>query len=473
MARGPLFTERDALRMSLTDEAGVTLRGPRNGRQTEWKMPTRARWYPLYEEDEDFRLWFDNLSRGSPTTAIERGRVLYRFLGLMGWSLDELTSQIKSDGDGFEKLLMSYVGELERKGYAPGTIENYLKSVKSWANWHGVRFVRQIKISNRNSTPTLDFEEVPTVRQVEDIRISATPRGRICVGGVAYGGLRPEVLGHQHLKDGLKLGDLPELDIEALEFETFPTLVVVRPELSKAGHKYRTFFPQETCRDILAYLEKRISYGEVLTEKSAIASVNPNLRRGQWGYDSDPENRYIRATIVSRDIRRAMRPTYSYRPYVLRSYFSTRLLMAVSDRVLDNNYRIYWMGQKGSMAARYSSNKAMLPDDLVENMREAYRRSLRYLLGETLNEDDLRRKQMLDTARILGYGDEKLAKLKEILERSRTVEEAVEEFRKLEEKPNNGDYDVVSGEAEMLRRLEEGWTLVRELNGDKFLMKRN
>jgi hypothetical protein len=169
-----------------------------------------------------------------------------------------------------------------------------------------------------------------------------------------------------------------------------------------------------------------------------------------------------------------MRPTYSYRPYVLRSYFSTRLLVAVSDGVLDNNYRVYWMGHKGQMSARYSSNKAMLPDDLIENMREAYSRSLRSLLGGTLNEDALRRKQMLDTARILGYGDEKLARLKEILERSRTVDEAVEEFRKLEEqpKPING-YEVASGEAEMLKRLNEGWILERGLNGDKYLMKRN
>jgi len=460
--------------MDLPNGDRVSLRGPRNGIQTEWRMPTRAKWYPLYEEDEDFRLWFDNLSRGSPTTAIERARVLYRFLRLKGWTLDELTNRIKGDRDGFEKLLISFVGQQEKTGYAPGTIENYLKSVKSWANWHGVNFVRQIKISNRNSTPTLDEEKVPTVRQVQDIRSSAAPRGRICVGAVAYGGMRPQVLGHQNLKDGLKLGDLPELDIDSLEFETFPTLVVVRPELSKAGHKYRTFFPKETCRDIVAFLEKRLSYGEVLTEKSALASVNPNLRRGQWGYESDPENRHIRTTIVSRDIRSAMRPTYGYRPYVLRSYFSTRLLMAVSDGVLENQFRTYWMGHAGTMAARYSSNKSMLPEDLVENMRESYRRSRRYLLGDTVNEDELRRKQMLDTARMLGFGEEKLAKLTEILERTRTVDEAVEEFQKLREqpKPSNGGYDVVSGEDEMLRRLEEGWTLERELNGDKFLMKK-
>uniref|UniRef100_A0A6M3M3X6 Putative integrase family protein n=1 Tax=viral metagenome TaxID=1070528 RepID=A0A6M3M3X6_9ZZZZ len=461
--------------MDLPIEVEVSLRGPRSGEKTEWRMPTRARWYPLYEEDEDFKLWFDNNARGSPTTAIERARVLFRFIRLMGWSLDELTDQIKDDRDRFEKLLMSFVGQQEKAGYAPGTISSYIKAVKSWTNWHSVQLVRKIKISNGNSTPTLDDEKVPTVHQVQDIRSSATPRGRICVGAVAYGGMRPQVLGHQHYKDGLELRDLPELDIESLKFETFPTLVVVRPELSKTGHKYRTFFPKETCRDIVAFLEKRLSHGENLTERSALASVNPNLKRGQWGYDHDPENRHIRETIVSRDIRTAMRPLYDYRPYVLRSYFSTRLLMAVSDGVLDNQFRTFWMGHSGTMAARYSSNKSVLPEDLIENMREAYRRSRRYLLGDTLNEDDLRRKQMLDTARMLGFGEEKLSKLKEVLERSRTVDEAVEEFQKLREppKPSNGGYDIVTGEAEMLKKLNEGWSLERGLDGDKFLMKRN
>ena len=56
-------------------------RDPRNDvNRVEWNMPVGARWYPLYENSEDFRLWFENLARGAPTMAIERARVLYRFM---------------------------------------------------------------------------------------------------------------------------------------------------------------------------------------------------------------------------------------------------------------------------------------------------------------------------------------------------------------------------------------------------------
>jgi integrase len=282
-----------------------------------------------------------------------------------GLTLEDLTDQVKGDRDGLEKRLMGFVGQQERDGYAPGSIENYLKSVRSWANWHGVELVRKIKISNRTSTPTLDSEEVPTVQQVLDIRSAATPRGRICVGAVAYGGLRPESLGHQRIKDGIKLGDLPELDVEEMKFTKVPALMIVRPEVSKAGHKYRTFLPKETCRDILAYLEKRIEMNEQLAGDSPLVAVELSNKNKGWRMAQNPENLHIVTAVVSRDIRSAMRPTYSYRPYVLRSFFSTRLLMAVSDGVLDNNYRIYWMGHAGQMSAKYSSNKAMLPDDLI------------------------------------------------------------------------------------------------------------
>ncbi|GAG08252.1 unnamed protein product, partial [marine sediment metagenome] len=207
---------------------------------------------------------------------------------------------------------------------------------------------------------------------------------------------------------------------------------------------------------------------------SPLVAVHGAMRRKGWRARNGTESGHIVTTVVSRDIRSAMRPVYDYRPYVLRSYFSTRLLMAVSDRILDNNYRVYWMGHSGQMAARYSSNKAILPPDLIESMRAAYQRSRRYLLGDTMNEESLRRKQMLDTARMLGYGEEKMRKLTEILERARTADEAAEEFRKLGEqpKPGNGSYEIVTGESVMLGRLSEGWTLERELNDDRFLVKR-
>lgn len=55
---------------------------------------------------------------------------------------------------------------------------------------------------------------IPSREQVSEILRNASIRGRICIGGLAYAGLHPESLGHQRFSDGIKMGDLPELDLK-------------------------------------------------------------------------------------------------------------------------------------------------------------------------------------------------------------------------------------------------------------------
>jgi hypothetical protein len=64
---------------------------------------------------------------------------------------------------------------------------------------------------------------------------------------------------------------------------------------------------------------------------------------------------------------------------VLRSYFDTQLMLAESKGLVLRDYRKFWMGQKGNIENRYTTNKAMLPEDVIEDMREAYTRSQEYL----------------------------------------------------------------------------------------------
>ena len=43
------------------------------------------------------------------------------------------------------------------------------------------------------------------------------------------------------------------------------------------------------------------------------------------------------------------------------------------------DYRIFWMGHRGDMENRYTTNRQRLPEQVVEDMREAYRRSEEFL----------------------------------------------------------------------------------------------
>lgn len=66
---------------------------------------------------------------------------------------------------------------------------------------------------------------------------------------MAFSGLRPQVLGDISCMDGLEIRDLPEMKIAGKEvvFVMVPSMVVVRPALSKAKHRYFTFLTHEGC----------------------------------------------------------------------------------------------------------------------------------------------------------------------------------------------------------------------------------
>ena len=44
-----------------------------------------------------------------------------------------------------------------------------------------------------------------------------------------------------------------------------------------------------------------------------------------------------------------------------------------------HDFRIFFMGHKGSIESRYTTNKGRLPDALVDEMRDAFGRSEEYL----------------------------------------------------------------------------------------------
>jgi len=66
------------------------------------------------------------------------------------------------------------------------------------------------------------------------------------------------------------------------------------------------------------------------------------------------------------------------RPYVLRAYFSITLDIAESKGLISHPWRQFIMGHKGDIEARYSTNKR-LPPDIIDEMRESYSKSIRFL----------------------------------------------------------------------------------------------
>lgn len=315
-------------------------------------------------KDADFRRWIDNVKRGSATYG-------YEMLRRMGY----VERRFKKSPKDFAKMnqkqatnfVLDLVGELESEKKSGSYISNITKAIRSWLDYNGIQIQQKIKISNRDDLTRFADERPPMPQELRQILNAGDLRIKTACAIVGFSGTRIETLGDYLGDDGLKIKDFPEMKIkkETIEFDEIPTMVVIRKSLSKTKRQYFTFLSEEGCEYLKQGLELRLRKGEKLTPDSPIITPTRSHLRGQ----------HIRTTNVGDLMRKAIRKAgFQWRPYVLRRYFDTRLMMAESDGLIIHDWRVFFMGHKGSMEAVYTVNKG-LPKDTIEKMRQAYKKS--------------------------------------------------------------------------------------------------
>lgn len=426
-------------------------------------------------EDEDVRRWYENLRRGSKLTADVRLRRLHLFCKQHGTSPQDLVSSGKENTRKLEDLLHDCVSEMESKGYAPGYIDNTIKAIRSWLSYNYIELKRKIKIANATIPLTLQNEKIPSKNELKDILNAATRRGRASISLMAFAGLRPQVLGKDDGSDALRISDIPDLVIEGNEihFTRIPAMILVRPSLSKARHKYITFLTGQGCQYLLGYLKSRITDGESLASDSPVIAVNK-------GYDQKggrASNPILTTKSITAEIREAICSVTKARPYVLRSYFDTQLLLAESHGRIAHAYRQFFMGHKGDMESRYTTNKGRLSDEMIEDMRRAFQQSEQFLSTEEIQEKD--KKELLlemwrEQAKLYGINPLKI-KIEKQRDESKTfgLEDEILAIKDAIVKSREERYEgKLVSEDELIRYVQQGWDIVKELQNGKVLVRK-
>ncbi|MGH2638775.1 MAG: hypothetical protein ACRDF4_05760, partial [Rhabdochlamydiaceae bacterium] len=202
------------------------------------------------ETDPNFKRWYSNNHKGSVIAAEIHLRNLGKFCRTIGKTPKEY---IELPQDEMENLAQDYAESLENainpktnKPYSPGYIQNCLDSIRNWATWNRKQFQRTIKVANANATPSLEEERVPTPDELRRVLYGdKTPiRTRASIALISFSGCRPEVQGNYLGIDGLKIKDLPEMEITEtgeIKFKKIPTIVIVRDVISKIRKQYFTF----------------------------------------------------------------------------------------------------------------------------------------------------------------------------------------------------------------------------------------
>jgi len=420
-------------------------------------MNNQIREYSDLLEDKDIKRWYDNVARGSRITADIYLRRLGNFHKTYKKTPKEL---IKLSEKSIYNLLLDVVGDMENKKLSGSYIASIMKAIKSWLVFNGKDIKRKIKIKGVQETPTLQNERVPTQPELKQIFLAGDEKTRTACALVAHSGLRIQVLGNYRGDDGLKISDFPELEIKEnkVEFRKIPTLIRVRPTLSKTGKEYLTFLSEEGCEYLKAYLEMRLR-AEKLTENSAI--ITPKKA----------EKEFITSINVGDSIRKALRKSgFPWRPYVLRSYFDTQMMIAESKGLIIRDYRTFFMGHKGDIEHVYTLNKKRLPENIVESLRESYKKAQKYLQTmETGKEEEITKsfkKQLLLVAGFknseiddnqLGLGDEEFQKLVR--------------GKLLKSMENNGVKQKIIPSAHIENYITQGWEFVSNLPDDRAVIR--
>jgi hypothetical protein len=311
-------------------------------------------------------------------------------------------------------LLQDHVTWMEEKGRAPQYIETTLTALKSWLRHHDVEIKRKIRIANTESTPTLENERVPDAAEMAEVASRASLREGATISLIAKAGVRPEVLGNHDATDGLTMKDLPDIAVVqgvAICMRT-PALVIVRRTLSKTRHQYFTFLSASGTKRLLAYLNDRLARGEALTAETPV--ISPDSRH-MYGRGANSGKKFLETQVICKTIRNTLRPRFQWRPYIFRAYFDTQLLIAESRGRVAHDFRVFWMGHKGSIEAKYTTNKGILPEALINEMREAFKRSEEFLDLEGANQDPLIKQKETIQAAIDKASPEQLGKMQEML----------------------------------------------------------
>ncbi len=132
------------------------------------------------------------------------------------------------------------------------------------------------------------------------------------------------------------------------------------------------------------------------------------------------------------------------------------------------------------MSAHYSTNRNNLPEDLIESMRKAYQKTLPYLVGGGRDEDALRRKMLIDAARLYGLPDNQVQQIEQMLGNADSVDDAIREITRagitiipsvesqkkarVELELSHGDYVFVNSGAQLAKYLNDGYEWVREVS---------
>lgn len=424
----------------------------------------------------EVRGWYEGRLLRSRLSADTYLRQLGLFVERLDLDANAMVEMARLEPDRLRGLLTQLAADQKRSGLLDSYISKSFGGLRSWFEFRHVPFDGYPKLAVVKGQ-SLTAERVPTPEELGRVLDRLSPRGRVTALLMAHSGLRPGAIGGYGAEDGLRLQDLKELKLgKRPQFSKTPFVIRVPASLSKTRVDYTTFGTAQLASALLAYLGQRRDRGEKLLGSSPVvapAETRGVARKSQEA--SEYGDGFLTTKAVVEEIRAALQATtpegVTWRPYVLRAYCSTRLMLAEGSGKITRDLREAILGHEGGVAARYNVGKRW-GDDLLNEARAAYQRCEPFLSTSGVGSSDSR---LDDLLRIIG---EKAGIPKEQVasktqnELADAVIQLLRDQRKASPEPApqvHHQRAVLSGEVDLL--LQQGWRFVSPLGPDRAVLE--
>lgn len=155
----------------------------------------------------------------------------------------ELVAKIKSEELDIYQTLRSFVIYLDKKNIRPQGLRSYVSGIKGYLRHWGIRI---------NSDDYKQLVKIPRITKTREIPLTKEIILRILRNSPPK--LQTAIL--LSCSSGLRIGEIVQLKISDIDFESEPVKINVRAEIAKGGSSRETFITRETTNALKDYLKR-------------------------------------------------------------------------------------------------------------------------------------------------------------------------------------------------------------------------
>ena len=440
-----------------------------------WEVFLKVKqWSSEYESVDKYLNHFKRKTRSEGTKELACD-LLMRFCKFARKEPNELVKLSVAEAS---QIVQSYVDSLADRGQSIRTVNVTLTFLRTFFRLNGFKGERQIDVERffQPSRYRKESEYIPTAEEIYRMAYAAgSAKNKAMVLCLYTSGLRNSTL------RGLRFKDVAE-ELETLEIvkvPVYPEMKEIDPRACKGNIPYYSFFSKEAVKALKEYSsERREMFGNIADEEplfaSTSANVPPEVRR------STPVKRNTLDQVVRRSARKGGITRWKeVHPHCLRKAFE----YALRNAGLDPKDQEFLMGHilSGTQDTYYDKTK-------VEYLRMKYAKVDFFPERGGLTEV-ARKRQILDTARLLGYSEDKIKKVEEALAKYKEIDDAIDEIKKLslesgkkqllphdrERRARTSclkkkEVKIVKGENNLMQLLNDDWDLIKELSDQRFVL---